>query len=361
MKVCIRTDASATIGSGHVMRCIALAEKLRSQNAEVRFVCREFPGDYTEKLRKNGFVVERLASSTGVRLESQLKYAHWLGVDWETDAEQTLSVLAADSPVDWLVIDHYAIDKRWEKRLRAKARYMLVIDDLADRPHDCDILLDQNRISEKEKSYRGLVPSNCKILLGPFYALLRSEFAEKRTHRPARRDGKITVLVFWGGVDRSNQTRKTLEALKEIDIGEVSVSVVVGKNNPHRSLVEEMCRGMERTSFHFDVDNMVDLIFEADIAAGAPGVSSWERCCLGLPAVMASVAENQVSVGETLNARGAGVYLGPADRVTPNMLRESIFDLIRDEKRRQAMSRSAMSLVDGLGAGRVVEAMLARQ
>jgi len=361
MRVCIRTDASAIIGSGHVMRCIALAERLRTQGADVKFVCREFPGDYVGKLQEKGFAVERLSSKSERLPRDDGRYARWLGVDWETDAQETRTLLESSSPVDWLVVDHYAIDRRWEKHLRGVTRSLLTIDDLADRFHDCDILLDQNRIGENGQPYGHLVPAGCRILLGPTYALLRKEFAEKRMQLPHQGKGRIQILVFWGGVDQSNETAKTLAALDGIDAGKVSISVVVGRNNPHKSSLEEICRGMEGVALHFDTEEMANLIFEADLAIGAPGVSSLERCCLGVPTVMASVAENQVIVAKSLNAKDAGVFLGPAHMLTSAALRDSILGLINDERRRQALSQNAMNLVDGLGAGRVVEAMFTLQ
>jgi UDP-2,4-diacetamido-2,4,6-trideoxy-beta-L-altropyranose hydrolase len=183
-KILIRTDASVQIGTGHVMRCLTLADELRGRGAEVIFVCREFDGNLCGYIEEKGYIVHRLPVSDATEqgdqnIEIGLKHTAWLGADCQTDVEQVEEIIKdLESPPDWLVVDHYALDERWEECLRSYCKKIMVIDDLADRPHNCDLLLDQNFYENLESRYDGLVPPQCKKFLGPKYALLRPEFRE---------------------------------------------------------------------------------------------------------------------------------------------------------------------------------------
>jgi len=185
MRLVFRTDASLTIGSGHVMRCLTLAEALRTRGAQCFFVCREHPGNLLELIRKRGFEACALhlntscAAAATVDAERPTAHAAWLGAHWRTDAAQTLAACGG-SDVDWLIVDHYALDARWEAELRPACRKLMVIDDLADRNHDCDLLLDQNLVAESDARYQQRVPPGCTLLLGPRYALLQPLYRELR-------------------------------------------------------------------------------------------------------------------------------------------------------------------------------------
>jgi len=200
LKILIRTDSSVQIGTGHVMRCLTLADELRERGAEIVFVCRDFAGN--------------LCGYT----EGNLKHAAWLGADWQTDARQVEEIIKDfNTHPDWLVVDHYALDERWERYLRSYVKKIMVIDDLADRPHDCDLLLDQNFYENLESRYDGLAPSGCKKLLGPKYALLRPEFREERKNL-RKRDGYVKrIMIFFGGSDPTNETTKALEAVRMLN------------------------------------------------------------------------------------------------------------------------------------------------
>jgi len=358
MIVAIRTDASSTIGTGHVMRCIALAEELRARNVRVIFVCRDFPGSVADKVERKRFEVQYLPYESDTKNDLNGDYTSWLGVTWDIDAQQTLQALGSSFPIDWLVVDHYSIDNRWESELRNRVRSILVIDDLANRNHDCDVLLDQNKNTDSLELYRDLVPKNCRMLLGPKFSLVRREFALERHHRTERNNYGKRILIFWGGVDSSNETAKTLHALKALNLPDISLDVVVGKSNPFRDEIEMACRSVKGASFHYDVENMAELVSKADLAIGASGVSCWERCCLGVPTIMAAIAPNQVAVGQTIHEFGAGLYLGQLPKVSMEMFQEALVDLLKNRQRVDRMSRAGMNLVDGLGGTRVVTEML---
>ena len=222
MKIVIRTDASLQIGTGHVMRCLTLAKGLKAQGAQVRFICREHAGNLIDTIEQNGFevfVLPMLPTLTMTRpgqfeTEPKLFHADWLGVSQEEDALACKEVLK-NHPVDWLIVDHYAIDCRWQSVLKNTYENLMVIDDLGDRPHLCDVLLDQNYGSTPEK-YRELVPEHCIILTGANHALLRAEFAQWRAISLKRRQNSEfnTLLITLGGVDLDNVTGQVLRTLK---------------------------------------------------------------------------------------------------------------------------------------------------
>jgi UDP-2,4-diacetamido-2,4,6-trideoxy-beta-L-altropyranose hydrolase len=299
-KVAIRTDASITIGAGHVMRCLTLAEELRRAGAEVCFICCEGRGDMLDIIHDHGFPSSALESKG----------------DWHCDAEQTLSALKNQHRIDWLVVDHYHLDRRWESLLRPTTRNILVIDDLADRTHDCDALLDQNYYRNAKERYVGLVSSGCRLFLGPEYALLRNEFHETAL-RPRSRDGHVRrILITFGATDPTNETGKVLSALNSLGTHTLSADVVIGQANPRRTVIEQQCAAMPGIRCHVQTTRMAELMHEADLAIGASGATTWERCILGLPTLTVTTADNQVQTANDLAADGVIWLLGPAESLT---------------------------------------------
>lgn len=316
MRIAFRVDASDAIGSGHVMRCLTLADRLREHGAEISFLCRELPGNMNRYIEGKGHRVYRLD------LAKQSTREGWV---CQADAEQTRRALeAAGTPVDWLVVDHYNIDERWEAMERPYAKKILVIDDLANRRHDCEVLLDQNYYPNMEHRYEKLVPPHCRRLLGPAYALLRPEFPEARK-KMRRRHGNIErILVFFGGSDPTKETGKTLLALRRLNRPDIALDVVVGSANPQRQQIEKLCAEMPNAVFHCQISNMAELMAKADLAIGAGGSSTWERCFLGLPTLTVIVADNQAETTTSMAEAGAVWSLGAATEVTPDSLMRAI-------------------------------------
>jgi UDP-2,4-diacetamido-2,4,6-trideoxy-beta-L-altropyranose hydrolase len=247
MKVVFRVDASLLIGIGHVMRCLTLADALKTQGALCYFISREHPGHLLDVIEQRGYQVNRLeAPLTHAINESELTHAAWLGSTWETDATDTAAILADLQP-DWLVVDHYALDHRWEGALAPHYRKLLVIDDLADRPHRCDLLLDQN-LGRQPQDYVGLVPTHCQVLTGSQYALLRPEFAALRPYSLQRRQAQPALrqlLISMGGVDQPNATGQVLQALKTCALpADCRITVVMGLAAPRLQNVQELARQM---------------------------------------------------------------------------------------------------------------------
>jgi UDP-2,4-diacetamido-2,4,6-trideoxy-beta-L-altropyranose hydrolase len=349
--VAIRCDASIQVGSGHVMRCLTLANELGDRGAEVSFICREHPGNLFVQIEAAGFRLFRLPFAEAS--DSKLAHASWLGETQAVDARQTAAALQELGEVDWLIVDHYALDAEWESAMRAYAKQIMVIDDLADRKHDCDVLLDQNFYKDMDVRYEGLLPPHCRKLLGPKYALLRPEFREARS-KLRERDGSIRrVFVFFGGSDPTNETGKALRAIQSLGRTDIAVDVVVGAGNPHLEEIARLCEAMPQAALHRQISNMAELMANADLAVGAGGSTSWERCCLGLPTIVVSIAENQHMIAKNLAVTGAIGYLGASRAVTVNRVSEEMGRLSSSPECLLAMSQSGLAIVDGAGVSRV--------
>jgi len=362
VKVVFRVDASLAIGSGHVMRCLSLAGELKRRGADVKFVSREFPGNMCTFVEEKGYRLYRLPYQEGQfgQDEARPAYIAQSGEDWGQDAEETVSCLGAGSEdVDWLIVDHYALDSRWESALRSNAGKVMVIDDLANRSHDCNVLFDQNLHSEPKARYLRLVGSGCVFLLGPEYALLRPEFiVERRTC--VRRSGHIRrIFVFFGGSDISNETIKTIEAIEMIDITGIEVDIVAGVSNIHKETIRKRCEFIENMHFHCPAEDIAELMANADIAIAAGGSTTWERCCVGLPALTISVADHQEVISKGVEKAGASIHLGMADAMSTNQIADAIKQLMHSPKTLMRMEASAKAIVDGLGTKRVASVLFA--
>jgi UDP-2,4-diacetamido-2,4,6-trideoxy-beta-L-altropyranose hydrolase len=347
MKAVIRADASVSIGTGHVMRCLTLADALRAKGGKVSFVCRELSGDLNSYIEGKGYPVYGLHGDRDP--------------GWETDAAGTESILSiAGGDIDWLIVDHYGVDARWEARLRAYSRKIMVIDDLANRHHDCDLLLDQNYHEHGESRYEGLLPPGCKKLLGPRYALLREEFRSARRGLRVR-DGSVRrILIFFGGSDPTNETAKALEALRMIEQPGIAADVVVGQSNPNGGLLREKCASMPCINFFCQVDNMAELMARADLSIGAGGAATWERCYLGLPAITVITAENQLETTVALAKTGAIRNLGWHHDVGPVTIARAIEEALGDPASLVEMGNRAIRLMGGGdfdGMGQLLTAM----
>ena len=353
LNIAFRTDASSQIGTGHFMRCLTLADGLKQCGAHIRFVSRDLPVHLRDMLAAKDMGFVSLGSDATPFTAGDLAHAHWLGTSQAQDAQVTMQALS-DQQWDWIVVDHYALDARWESSLRGTAKQIMVIDDIADRRHNCDVLLDQNFYADMQTRYIGKAPFSCALLLGPRYALLRDEFRKLREQVKPRTGMSNRILVFFGGVDADNYTGQAIGALSKIDIRGLHVDVVIGAQHP---CLEEIKAACVRYGFiaHVQTDKMAELMATADLAIGAGGSASWERCCLGLPALLAALAENQIDIAKALDAAGACVYIGTKETVNSLTLQSAITKLLSTHDQLEMISRQAFSLVDGMGVDRVCQ------
>lgn len=316
-----RADASLQIGTGHLMRCLTLADALRERGAECQFICRDHPGNVIEFVRRKGYLAHALPALDHAHSNPQarnadaaaveLAHSHWLGATQMQDADACAPILAEFKP-DWLIVDHYALDSRWEIALKPHYRKLMVIDDLADRPHACDVLLDQT-FGRKADDYQPWVPAHCQLLCGSKYALLRPEFAALRPYSLQRRiEPKLRrLLISMGGVDKDNATGQVLDALRSCPLpADCQITVVMGSTAPWLAEVEHLAQRMPwPTTVRVGVNDMAQLMADSDLAIGAAGATAWERCCLGLPTIMIPLAENQLHSCRALALAGAALML----------------------------------------------------
>lgn len=363
MIVAFRVDASFLIGTGHVMRCLALADRLKKFNVTCIFLCREHVGSLFELIESKGHLILSLGHpvlpKNNLRENFNGTYKGWLGVDVLKDVADTKTKLKS-LYVDWLVVDHYAIDSEWEGEIKSLCSKILVIDDLANREHDCDLLLDQN-LGRSFFDYASLVPKECEVLAGPRYAILRPEFGELRQSSLIRRkNGALKrLLITMGGIDSSNKTGAVLGALSKayfIDKNMI-IDVVIGKNAPWRDKVIEQASTLPiNINVHAGTDEMAKLMHDADLAIGAAGSTAWERCCLGLPSAQIILAENQTHIAQSLEDAGAARTI---NEINLSLEIGDFFEsIINDPSVLVSMSIRASQITNGVGVELVAEKII---
>jgi UDP-2,4-diacetamido-2,4,6-trideoxy-beta-L-altropyranose hydrolase len=353
MKRAFRTDATSQIGIGHFMRCLTLAEELKKQGAQIRFISRDLPVHFSDMLDAEG--LEYVLLNTGGTQEpvDDLAHSNWLGTSQAQDAQATIQALA-DHLWDWVVVDHYALDERWEGEVRVGAKQLMVIDDLADRRHDCDMLLDQNFYTDMQTRYSDKVPEQCRLLLGPRYALLRDEFRRLRRQIKPHTGEVQRILVFFGGVDTENYTSIAIEALAAMN-GTQHVDVVIGTQHPYREEIQNTCISHGYVC-HVQTTRMAELMAEADLAIGAGGVATWERCCMGLPSIVGAIAQNQLQSAKDLSILGVIRFVGTAHEITVEKLKQEIKQAFCQDWLNK-VSLLGLSMVDSNGVLRVSKNM----
>jgi UDP-2,4-diacetamido-2,4,6-trideoxy-beta-L-altropyranose hydrolase len=343
------------------MRCLTLARALRDRGADCHFVSREHPGNLIELVRRHGFqttalprAADPLASKP--RDHDRLRHHAWLGTDWKTDAQQTAKALSIPT-VDWLIVDHYSLDWQWETTMRPVASRILVIDDLDDRRHDCELLLNQNLLSDSNHPYGALLPPHGVPLLGPHYALLQPEYNELRPRTPPRSGPIRRLLIYFGGADSNNLTGTTLTAVLAKSRRDIAIDVVINPDGPHADSLRDLARGIPQVFLHERIPSLAGLMVQADLAIGASGTTSWERCCLGLPSLVITLTENQRPIAAALSQQGSVRWLGHWDNLNQEEISEAIDIAIR-EPALEDWSNRCRSMVDGRGTERVTEILL---
>ena len=348
MKVIFRVDASLPAGTGHVMRCLALAQVLKENNSNVEFICRKFKGNLINKIQASGFFVHELEIPIDQKFENKLNHSHWLGTTQKQDAKDCINILK-ETRVDWLIVDHYGIDEDWQQDLKDNYDKLMVIDDLADRKHKCDILLDQT-FGREQEDYKRIIPKSCQLLLGPQYALLRPEFAELRHFSLERRKDPVfkEILINMGGTDNDNITEKVLQELEDCNLPrDIVITIVMGGSSPHLERVKSRIDNLPfKTEIKIDVDNMAEIMSNADIGIGASGTTTWERCCLGLPTIQIISANNQKDIAKNLKKINAIKLLN--NKETLQELLNNIFEWMK------SVGDISASICDGLGSKKVM-------
>lgn len=375
MKFLIRADASLQIGSGHIMRCLTLAQQLRQHNHHITFISRTNLGHLAPLIRQQGFdCIELPPPSNVVPFGTKRQpenpaditaHAAWLGTSQAEDLADCAPHIRRLAP-DWIICDHYALSAAWQRAARRICHSkIMVIDDLHDRLHDADLLLDQNH-AHLACDYTHLVPQNCHILAGTRYALLRDEFAQHRAaslqNRTARRQPENqNILINLGGVDKDNYTLAVLQALSDYVSGSLKTdtapfraTIIMGATAPHLASVQHYtAHATYPSQVIANTNNMAALMSQATWAIGAAGSTSWERCALGLPTLLITIADNQRPIAAQLQRAGAALAL-EASQIHSPAFQAALAHLMQPENQHR-LSQAAAQLCDAHGAERVAQ------
>ena len=341
MNVLFRADSSLEIGSGHVQRCLALAAALSKKGASCAFVARDLPGNVNGLISAAGHSIIALPPRS---------------VDPETDAAETGHAIAELNQVDLVIVDHYALDRRWEVAFAPFAQRCAVIDDLANRPHRCDVLIDVTQGRDRATLYEPLVPIDTSLLLGSRYAILRPEFISLRAAMRPRSGAVDRVLISFGAIDAGNYSEIAWRAVRAI-AKEAEIDIVLGGNAPHLKRITEAIHSDTRAHLHIDTLGMAKLMAVADLAVGAGGTTTWERACLGLPTIVTAIADNQQDNVRALAEIGAALSVSTGDGYAERLM-DAVSSLKADPRRLASMSRTVGELVDGKGAERLATILL---
>lgn len=344
----IRPDASLESGAGHLMRCLTLADALAARGWQAHFACSAAPGFDFSLIARRGHHLHQLPSLSS----------------WSEDA-QAIAALVRQLEPFWLLVDHYGLDARWERACGQPVGQICVIDDLADRPHDCALLFDSG-IHRQAEAYAGHVTGTCRLFCGPDFALLRPAFASLRPEsleRRAEAPGPQRLLLAMGGVDADNVTGRVLDVIGPVlEQHPLALDVVLGRSAPHRAAIEARLASAGFTArLHVDLPDLASLMAQSDIAIGASGGTALERLCLGLPSLVLSLADNQPPAARAIMDFGAGIYAGDVrEPGWQDRLHTGLEGWLADPAVLPTVSALAGALVDGHGAKRIAEVLHAR-
>jgi UDP-2,4-diacetamido-2,4,6-trideoxy-beta-L-altropyranose hydrolase len=355
VNVVFRVDASYRIGSGHVSRCLSLAKVLADHGVQSSFVCRHVTDALAARIRSRAHELIRLPTAPGNANAKAEIYADRHESAQGEDAQQTKEALRGRH-CDWIIVDHYSLDFRWEMALREIAARVMVIDDLADRRHDCDLLLDQNYYSDLNSRYEDLLNSKADRLLGPRYALLDPQFALLRANAVAAQEARLFVSV--GASDPFRICMKTIDSLQRFAPRSLAAEVVAGSDSAAADDARMSAIGLHNVTVHGYIDDIAAVMSRCTLAVGAGGSSTWERCAIGVPSLVVITADNQRQMAVDLAQTGVIVVLGEGKDVSTETIYAALADLRGDAARRSRMRRDGMNLVDGEGTYRVTKRIL---
>ncbi len=338
MRIAFRLDASTEIGSGHLMRCLTLADELKRRGAECYFVLGAHDPQFHQKVRNKSHrsvAVPPLSAPVGTAVDD--------------DAAQTRSCLG--DGMDWLVVDHYGLDLRWEKQLRHKAARIMVIDDLVTRAHDCDLLADPT-VGRVAADYVSLTPNGCTVLVGGRYALLRPEFARLADQSLPSPDGGQRLHLGFGGGAWHGDAWQLLLALAD-RFPDLSITA----NSASTLGMPDLVRALPpRINVRISSASVAEDMAGCTVAVGAPGSMTWERLCLGLPFACLTTHPTQEAPVALLARNGYLLDLGPLRTPDESML-HAITTFLQDHERLAAFSQRGREAVDGRGRLRIADAL----
>ena len=350
MNIVFRVDSSFKIGTGHVMRCLTLAKELQ-KSSDIRFICQNKEGNLINKIESEGYKVFEL-NRHGTDESPKVE---WLGTTQERDIIDSEKILKEINP-DWLIVDHYGIDSYWHEHMYKYSKKIFVIDDLANRNYNCDVLLDQNFFKNIKLRYKKLVKDKCKLLLGPKYALLREEFAKKYQNSKSQEINRI--LVYFGGTNIKNNILKVVYGIRSCKKDNINIDVILGKNYDLKDELINDFSSIKNIFFYDFVDNMAEIMNNSDLYIGSAGTTTWERSGTGLPSIVISVAENQIEPMNALKDAGLSFFLGSQEKVTSHEIAQTLNYIFDNPNILKKMSMANIELVDCQGVSRCASEIL---
>ena len=351
--IAFRVDSGAKIGTGHVMRCLTLAKALKDRGVESLFLCRSANQSADSTIERAGFRVIRLPTAAPCLPPHQLLHGDFLVASQDDDAKATLAALSAFPEIDTVIVDHYGIYKPWDD-LVGRTFSIYKCDDIADRPHACRGLLDQNYYAHGQDRYKDLVPHDSVNLIGPRFALVRSDFKDIEIQFRAERMLLARALVSFGGNDSRGYSLQVARTL--LQTTKLSVSVMGTPNPNHIGAWQLLSQAFKsRLDGPRYYNEPQPEFLKADVFIGAGGTTTWERFACGLPGVVYSIAENQIQMSQELDSVGLQIYNGSIQEFSPGRLTQAVAKF-QDFTYRWRLAQDLRGMVDGHGPQRVIDA-----
>ncbi|WP_412051299.1 UDP-2,4-diacetamido-2,4,6-trideoxy-beta-L-altropyranose hydrolase [Hoeflea sp. Naph1] len=347
-----RVDASSSIGSGHVMRCLNLAHCLSFRGGRIIFVMRPLGGNLIERVKENGFDVLEICSQFNDKIISE-----------EIDATEFVEVISNYEDVKheekhtktWVVVDNYKLSSCWESQVKRIFSRIVAIDDVADRTHNVDLLIDQNLVESENSRYDNLIPFYSETLIGPKYAMIDSEYKFERC-KLTRNSKIINNIIIYFGLSDKKMTLMAVESLCVLP-NEFSALIVIDDHNVQIESINRIVSADKRFRVSGQLPRLTHIMAESDLFVGACGTTSWERLCLGLRAVVVTLADNQEALARTLDKNGFIYWLGRSETITKTTMVRGLKKALNTPLDPSIASRM-MKMVDGLGAERVADMLM---
>tara|TARA_Y100000816_G_scaffold1913_1_gene1081 strand:+ start:29216 stop:30286 length:1071 start_codon:yes stop_codon:yes gene_type:complete len=329
MQVIFRVDSSKNIGSGHVIRCLRIANKLRDKSADCSFICKELSGSLIKLIKDQGFKVFLLSQEIKMPNKNSSIIVDKL-FNWKTDALQTAEILK-NLQTNTLIVDHYGIDKKWEDYQKPYCKKIMAIDDLDNRKHSVDIILDQNLFPNIQKRYLKNSNKNCRKFIGLEYAFLDPNFIKKRKFIRRQKKEVSKIFIYLGNTGSSNILRRILKVFIDNSLNKFKIEVIFTGDAEEKNKIINLSRNHKFIKILDTQPNLADIMSSADLSIGAGGLTTWERIYLGLPSAVITVADNQKECSEYLNSLGLIWLIGHHDQIDDNKITDDIKKILSSE------------------------------
>tara|TARA_X000000368_G_scaffold89881_1_gene68593 strand:- start:30078 stop:31589 length:1512 start_codon:yes stop_codon:yes gene_type:complete len=351
MIVFFRTDLSLEIGTGHAMRCLSLSKEFKRKGIVTKFIFRDYEDgtrSLIEKLFPNCYFIESPSKKNKNLKSDEYRWSHSTKID---DAKKTKDILK-DFEVDWLIIDHYSIDKTWENSIKKYVKNIMVIDDLFDRDHYCNALTDPSSNPTSLKIYKKRLNKSADLLIGNKYALIDSIYSEYRDIYRKRNFKNPRILIFFGGIDIQDHTYETVKFISNANIKFSEIDVVVGNNYHNKNNLRKLCQ-KNKYNLIVQTNKMHELMHNSDISIGSGGITTWERCSLGLPTFVCQIAKNQEQLIKAA-AKNSLIFSPNSNKNFKIFLKDHLISFLKNTSLLEYISNRAFKSIDAKGCNRIV-------